>query len=109
GALEGHGAPEAQYETQLDELPGLLKTAVESMADAAYARPPAQMLKQYVLRAAHVKYDRQTMAHGQVQLRGIKAFLLFPHRLGLEVGNEKIQADFADAHETRIAQGGFDL
>src|SRR5690606_25140977 len=108
-AFESHGPPEAQHTALFDELLGLLKTAVESMADAAYAGPPAQVREQYVLRAAHVQDRRQTMAHGQVQLRGIKPLLLFPHRFGLKFWNKKIQADLANAHETGIAQGGFDL
>ena len=55
----GHRAAETKPEPEIDERLRLLKTAIEYMRDATDHLEAAQMLEQYVLRAAHVQQHRQ--------------------------------------------------
>ncbi len=96
----GHGAAEAQLETARQELRGLLLRAIEGVQDAARHLDPAQLAQQGVGRSAHVYHHRQAEVARQAQLRAIK--VLLPGHVGR--GDEKVQADLADADEARVVQ-----
>src|SRR5690606_19311057 len=50
GALEGHGAAKTQSKSQVDELPGLLETAIEGVRDTAQGSSRPQVLQHNILR-----------------------------------------------------------
>ena len=105
--LEGERAAKTELETHGDELLGLLQAAVERVGDAAPAgralplRP--QVLEHPIGAAAHMQHHGQTVGAGQPQLRGIKKLLTRTHGGLAQRGNKKVQADFADRHQARIA------
>ena len=99
GPVEGQRAAEAQLEAKLEEGVRLLAAAIERMTDAAGPQSDAaQAAQQRVGAASHMEDHRQLMPLRELELLHIEMLL----RGRVEVLDEEIEADLADADQARI-------
>ena len=102
-ALEGQHAAEAEPETEIEVLPGLLQAAVEGVGDATGNPRAAQRGEYLVVRLAHVQQHRQPRRGGDRQLRVEQRALA----LGIGIVDVEVETDLADGHG--VAGGQFGL
>jgi hypothetical protein len=98
-AVKRERAAKAELEAHVNKAARLLRTAIESVGNAARHRHLAQRLEHAVHRAAHMQQHRQIKAPRQAQLRAQQRLLV----VGVEFGNEVVEPDFAHCHQARVA------